>query len=453
MKASEPLGLTIQEELLAIPKFGKGIGLHRMLALCRTLLQSDWLKHLDAIKVTGSNGKGSVCAMVAAVFGELGISCGLYTSPHLIRFNERIVTDSEPIADAELAESVAWLFQQRDEYESRFPDDTIGAFEAFTAIALHHFASKQPRVLVSEAGIGGRYDSTRMIPGKIVGLTSLDLEHTGLLGSTLEMIAYDKADLCPEGGVIVAGVIDADILRRLQAYCALRNLTLRAAAAHSHVRRVVFGDTHMEVDLTVDGLDLPALQMAVQGYHQITNLVVATLLVQQWLQVHEPRVSQEQLAHALRRAMRSLSWPGRFERVAINPDIFIDVGHTPEAIAATVRTAQTVLQGKRILLVTGVSQDKDVEGIVKGLLPMADAVICTRAHHKGSPPEQILRIVQSARPELAASIAPTIEQAMVMARAQAAEKQMTVMVAGGLFLSIEAVEALRGNDPRSLHFF
>jgi dihydrofolate synthase/folylpolyglutamate synthase len=233
----------------------------------------------------------------------------------------------------------------------------------------------------------------------------------------------------------------------------LRNLTLRAAAEHSDVRRVAFGETYMEVDLTVDGLDLPALQMAMQGHHQITNLVVATLLVQQWLQAHEPRVSQEQLVHALRGAMRSLSWPGRFEQVAANPDIFIDVGHTPEAIAATVRTAQTALQGKRILLVTGVSYDKDVEGIVRGLLPMADAVICTRAHHKGLPPEKILRIVQSARPELAASTAPTIEQAMVMARAQAAETQMTVMVAGGLFLSIEALQALRGNDPRSLRFF
>jgi len=453
MDDSNPFDLRIQEELLAIPKFGKGIGLHRMLALCRTLLQTDWLRHLDAIKITGSNGKGSVCAMVAAVFGELGLSCGLYTSPHLIKFNERIVMDGEPIADAELAESVAWFFQQRDEYETRFPDDAIGAFEAFTAIALHHFAGKQPRVLVSEAGIGGRYDSTRIIPGKIIGLTSLDLEHTELLGGTLEMIAYDKADLCPEGGVIIAGAIDAEVLRRLQAYCALRNLTLRAAAAHSQAGRVVFGDTHMEVDLTVDGIELPALQMAVQGYHQITNVAVATLLVQQWLQAHEPRVTQAQLAQAVRIAMRSLSWPGRFERVATNPDIFIDVGHTPEAIAATVRTAQTALRGKRILLVTGVSYDKDVEGIVKGLLPMADAVICTRAHHKGSPTEKILRIVQSARPDLAASTAPTIEEAMLMARAQAVENQMTVMVAGGLFLSIEAAQTLRGNDPRSLHFF
>src|ERR1044071_280420 len=147
MKTHETLGQRIQAELLAIPKFGNGIGLHRMRALCEPLLQTPWMSDLDAIKVTGSNGKGSVCAMAAAVFGELGMTCGLYTSPHLIRFNERIVTDGEGI--------------------------TGGAFEAFTAIALYHFARKQPRVLVAEAGIGGRFDSTRIIPGKIVALTSL----------------------------------------------------------------------------------------------------------------------------------------------------------------------------------------------------------------------------------------------------------------------------------------
>ena len=175
MKASETLGQKIQAELLAIPKFGSGVGLHRMLALCRPLLQAQWMSGLDAIKVTGSNGKGSVCAMAAAVFGELGISCGLYTSPHLIEFNERIITDGERITDAELAEAVAWFFQRRDEYAAHFPGDTVGAFEAFTALALYHFSRKRPRVLVAEAGIGGRYDSTRIIPGKIVALTSLDI--------------------------------------------------------------------------------------------------------------------------------------------------------------------------------------------------------------------------------------------------------------------------------------
>lgn len=453
MKAPENLNRKLQDELLAISKFGKGVGLHRMLSLCNTLLATDWMKHLEAIKVTGSNGKGSVCAMAAGVFKELGISCGLYTSPHLREFNERIVIDGQQISDSELGEAVDWFFQRRDEYQTRFPADTVGAFEAFTAIALYHFTGKRPRAIVSEAGIGGRYDSTRIIPGRIVALTSLDLEHTSLLGNTLEMIAYDKADLCPEGGVLVAGALDEDILRRLRAYCALRNITLRSAGEHTVLNRVAFGESHMEVDLIVDGLDLSDLRVALQGYHQITNLAVAILLLRQWLDIHEPMLSRERFVDALRRAMSSLRCTGRFERVGRHPDIFIDVGHTPEAIVSSVCTVQTALKGKSILLVTGVSYDKDVEGIVKGLLPMADAVICTRAYHKGSAPEKILQIVRSARPDITASLAPTIDQAIQTAREYAAEKNMVVVVAGGLFLSIEALHALEGKDPQSLRFF
>jgi dihydrofolate synthase/folylpolyglutamate synthase len=453
MKAPNPLYRDLQAELLAVPKFGKGVGLHRMLALCRTLLATDWMTQLDAIKVTGSNGKGSVCAMLDAVFKALNIGCGLYTSPHLIRFNERIVTDGEPIADFELAAALDWFYQRREAYQGRFPADRIGAFEAFTAIALCHFANRQPRALVAEAGIGGRYDSTRIIPGKLVGLTSLDLEHTTLLGDTLELIAYDKADLCPAGGILVVGEVDADTQQRLAAYCALRQVTLRVAADYSEVRRVTVGETHMELDLTVDGLDLSGLRITLQGEHQVTNLVVAILLLRQWLKWHEPQLAPERFENAVRRAMLTLQWPGRFERIGCNPDIYIDVGHTPDAIAALVRTARAAFQGKRVLLVTGVSYDKDVEGIVSGLLPIADAVICTRAYHKGSPPEKILQAVKRTRPEVATALAATIEQAVQTARQQAIDQDMVVLIAGGLFLSIEAMCALRAYDPQRLHFF
>ena len=453
MKVSEDTGSKLVEELLAIPKFGEGVGLHRMLALCRELLSQDWMNNLETIKVTGSNGKGAVCAMVASILRELGVSCGLYTSPHLVKFNERIVVDGKQISDDELREASEWMVQRRQEYEACYPVDRIGAFELFTAIALYHFAKRQPEALVAEAGIGGRYDSTRIIPGKIVGLTSLDLEHTSLLGNTLEMIAYDKADLCPEGGLLVAAPLDPEVWRRLQAYSNVRNITLISAAAHSDLRRVAFGETHMELDLNIDGLDLTGLRMKLQGYHQAANLEIAVLLLRRWLKSRDRLVSDEQFEKAVRRAMATLVWPGRFERVARNPDVFIDVGHTPQAIAACVRTAETVLKGRRVLLVTGVSHDKNAEGIVKSLLPIADAVICTRAYHKGSPPEMISDIVRRSRPEMAVSTAATIEQAMRDACLRAAEQKMVVMVAGGLFLSIEARQSLEGKDPKAIRFF
>jgi dihydrofolate synthase/folylpolyglutamate synthase len=451
--ASEPTKLSIQEALLTIPKFGNGIGLHRMLALCRPLVSTGWMKQLDAIKVTGSNGKGSVSVMLASVLKELGISTGLYTSPHLLEFNERIMIDGQPISDAELAEAVEWFDQRRDEYRQHFPDDTIGAFEAFTSIALSYFAKRQPRALVAEGGIGGRYDSTRIIKGQFVGLTSLDLEHTALLGRTLELIAYDKADLCPDGGVIVTGVSDTDVLRRLRAYCHLRRITLRSTVEHSTVHRVSFGDTHMELDLELDGIRLSGLRVALQGHHQVTNVLVAILLLQEWLKVHEPTLSTERLVEAIRQGMDSLCWPGRFERIQQNPDVFVDVGHSPDAIKSLVRTVRAALAGRRILLVTGVSYDKEAESIVGGLLSIADAVVSTRAYHKGAPAEEILRIVRKTKPDIPAFVEATIEEAMRHALEYAAKNGMTVLVAGGLFLSMEAAHALRGNNPQDLRFF
>lgn len=423
-----------------------------MAELCSTLLDTAWMRDLDAIKVTGSNGKGSVCAMLASILREFGVSAGLYTSPHLIEFNERIVVDGQAISGRELEDALQWFFDRRASYEALHPGDTVGAFEAFTAIALRHFSVCQPRTLVAEAGIGGRYDSTRIIPGRLAGLTAVDLEHTELLGNTLELIAYDKADLCSPGGEIVTGISDHDILRRLKAYCSLRNVVLTATIDHSVVRGVEFRRTHMEVDLEVDDLNLPGLRLALQGIHQVTNAITAIMLFQKWLAIYEPNSSGGHVEQAIRRGMYSVRWPGRFERIHENPDVFIDVGHTPAAIASVVKTVRTALAGKRILLVTGVSYDKEVEKIVTELLAIADEVICTRAHHKGSEPDRIFRIVQNVRPDIPAVVEPAIEQAVERARQQAYENDMTVLVAGGLFLSVEAKCALNGVDPKKLCF-
>src|SRR5512146_1670875 len=183
-----------------LKKMGNGVGLHRISWLVSDLLARPWLANLQSIRVTGSNGKGSVCAMLDSIFEALGIERGLYISPHLVRFNERFSLNGNLISDEELMAAIDWFLAREREYSGSYPDDSIGLFEAYTAIALQYFDHHKPDVLVAEAGIGGRYDATRVIPGNLVGLTSLDLEHADLLGNSLELIAYDKADLCPTGG-------------------------------------------------------------------------------------------------------------------------------------------------------------------------------------------------------------------------------------------------------------
>src|SRR5262249_18918032 len=139
--------------LMGLPKFGRGVGLHRMLWLAEKARSGLPPVDLDAIKVTGSNGKGSVCALLASVLGALGARPGLYTSPHLVHFHERLVLEGRPTPDGGLAETVAWFAGVREAYEAE-TGDAIGAFEAFTAVALRFYARHGTRTLVAEAGIG-----------------------------------------------------------------------------------------------------------------------------------------------------------------------------------------------------------------------------------------------------------------------------------------------------------
>lgn len=440
------------EKLLQIPKFGSGTGLHRMAWLCAELLQSAWGQRLDAIKITGSNGKGSTCAMTAAILRALDIGYGLYTSPHLLQFNERIVLDDAPIGDADLATAVDWFTNQQSAYQRLYPADTIGAFEAFTAVALHHFAQHQPDLLIAEAGIGGRYDPTRVIPGGVVGLTSVDLEHTQLLGDSLEQIAFDKADLCPAGGTLVVGQIEADLARRLRAYCQVRQINMVETTPLCQFENIHFQGGKMLVNAAIGDWHFADLAINLQGFHQLSNAAVAVLLVWHWLQRNRPDVDENRFKRAVYAGLDAVVWHGRFQKIASRPDIYIDVGHTPDAIQQLVQTVKAAIN-KPILLVTGVSYNKEAAKILSILLPAAQAVICTRAYHRGHPASHIYELVTSQAPLVQAYEVDEIETAVTLAQDLARKNDMTVLVAGGLFLAIEAMYALQGRDPQSLQFF
>lgn len=449
---STPFDLT--KKLDGVRKFGRGIGLHRMAWLRDALDAGGWLSRLDAVKVTGSNGKGSVCAMVAAIFEHLPVRYGLYTSPHLLHFRERIVVDGEPISDEELEEAWDFVEGRMEEYRTLHPEDGFGAFEVFTALALRHFSLHEPDLLITEAGIGGRYDSTRTIPGSLVALTSLDLEHTALLGNELELIAYDKADLCPDGGtLVVGGGIDPAVLRRLQGYARTRGIRLVAVDQVCRLLECRWDGPKMVVDMKVGERVLEGTEIALAGRHQWSNAAVAILLAELWVERHLAGLEEDVLVDAVRNGLREVSLPGRFQRVSSDPEVYVDVGHTPEAARALVRAVREALPGRLVLLVTGVSEDKLAEEILPELLQAADGVVCTRAWHRGSPVERIEGIVRENRPDLPRWRAETVEEGMALACGEAQRRGWSVLVAGGLFLSVEASEVLGGRDPRRLRFF
>lgn len=429
------------------------MGLPRFVELAAPLFERPWLCGTSAIRVTGSNGKGSVAAMTAALLQALSITTGLYVSPHLFRWNERVAYDGQHISDHEIVRGVAWLEGRLADYSARHPEESVGAFEAFTAVALHALDARAPKVLVAEAGIGGRFDPTRALPGDLVALTGVDLEHTELLGGTRELIAFDKADLAPDGGHLVTGRLDDALFEKVVAYGKARRLTVERATDRLRVGAVSFGRTHTTADLVVDGMRLDGLRLRPLGRHQIDNAAVALVLVRR----HLTRTGREDLLQyvpqAARVALTELGWPGRFERVHSEPEVFVDVGHTPEAARAVARTAREVFAAEPAILVLGVSADKDAAGIAEALAPIATEVIVTRSHHRGGAPERLGAAVRAAAPDTPVVSLPSAREALAHARTRALATGYPVLVAGSLFLAVESMEILAGRDPTRLRFF
>lgn len=434
------------QRLQARPRFGDGPGLHRMAALANALPDDAHGPLPPSIRITGTNGKGSTAAMVAAILLDLGFETGLYTSPHFLRWNERIALDGCPVADDELVRALDWFFEVSDAYESRHPGDGISAFEAATAVALHVYGRRRPDALVVEAGMGGRLDPTRMFPGELVGLTSLDLEHTEVLGETLLEIALDKADLCPDGGVLVVGKIEPETLRRLDAAVALRGVETLSLPRHAEVR--VHG---VDASGTRFGVTIPPrawlpelrwsdLHLGLPGAHQAGNAAVAILLVREWLAAHGPEVAADSLEASVRRALSGLQVPGRLHRVRQeDPPVYVDVAHTPNAIQTLASTVHELFPSAPPVLLLGASEGRDAAALLAPLLNHAEGAVVTRAPQRGAPTAEVAAAIQRTAPDLRMKIIDDPETAHAAALEWARSAHRAVLVAGSLFLASAAV--------------
>jgi dihydrofolate synthase/folylpolyglutamate synthase len=364
-----------------------------------------------------------------------------------------LLGDAE-ISDTELDRAFSWVERERSRLQAELGENEFSSFELITALCVRSFFEAKIAVGIVEAGIGGRYDTTRLLPGSVVALTSIDLEHAELLGGTRELIAYDKLDLCPEGGAIVVRCPDPDLRKRIWAYGKIRHLKLVEAGdfCRTECIGVEFGSSPwMKTRIKTATLDCEAMTSLI-GIHQLENIAVAVSTVELWASEHMPHLKVADLESAVKSGLQHTRWPGRFERISTNPACFIDVGHSPDACLRLVESAKQFLIGRRILLVTGVSANKAVSEILKLLVPLGDQIICTRAYHNG---EQVGRIASLARqiaPQNVIHEAGTIEAAATLARETASAEDLVVLVAGGLFLAVEFQVAWEGGDPTRLSF-
>lgn len=435
-----------------LPKFGNGICLSRVAELLDDLAIDRARLTRISVVVTGSNGKGSTAAFCAGIGRAYGLRTGLFTSPHLFRFNERIQVDGAEIGDADLAE----LSQRIEAAIARIAarrGEQFGAFEALFALACLHFQETACDFAVFEAGIGGRYDVTRLVSALTTCVTSVDYEHVALLGHSLDLIASDKSDACAAGGTIVYGENCRALKSHLIEYNRHRDVTSRFVRDDIAIGGETATATRQQFDFRFGTCGFRALEIGLHGTFQFNNAAIAVALFLLWLRRVRPGADAAGGEAAVRSGLRDISWPGRLETIKFDPLTVVDVGHTPDGVRQSLASLKAIHGAESWILVVGISSDKNAGEIAGALAPSFDTIICTRAHHKGAEATAIAGAVRKANPQADIHIAATVKDAVTMSQQLAAAQQRKIYVAGGLFLAIEYATVARGDRAEELSFF
>jgi dihydrofolate synthase / folylpolyglutamate synthase len=435
-----------------LPKYGDGVCLARLADLLDVLaVNRAWLQRISVV-VTGSNGKGSTAALCSGIGQAYGLRTGLFTSPHLIKFNERVQVDGVPIGDDDLARLVSTIEAAIAEI-SKHSDKKFGAFEALFALACLYFREQQCDFAVFEAGIGGRYDPVRLVGAPITCVTSVDYEHVELLGHSLELIVSDKSDACASGGTIIYGENCRSLRPHLTEYNRSRRITSLFVRDQIGIGHEASSAAAQRFDFRFGSYDFRALETRLLGGFQFNNAAIAVTLFLLWLQRMRPGAAPAGIEAAVASGLRETRWPGRLEVIRQDPFTVIDVGHTPDGIRQSLASLKAIHGAQDWILVVGVSRDKNTCEIVGALAPSFDTIICTAAHHKGADAQDVTASVRKAHPQAAVHIAATIEDAVDLSRSLAAAQNKKIYVAGGLFLGIEYATIAHGGRAQDLKFF
>lgn len=387
-------------------------------------------RQLRAIHIAGTNGKGSVSAMVATALQEAGYKVGLYTSPHLVHFGERVRVQGVPLTGAE---TVA-LFREVDEAAAR-EGVRVTFFEATTAMAFLKFARERVDVAVLEVGLGGRLDATNVCHPLACAVVTIDFDHMQYLGDTLGKIATEKAGIAKPGVPMVCGAVEHEARVAIGQRCAAVGAPLSVLGEDFFASAAPDNISYRGPSWHLDGLTL-----GLRGPYQRHNAAVALRLLEV--------VSQRGLAlraDDARRGLAAARWPGRLELLPGDPAVFLDGAHNPHGARALCEALDERFLGRPIHLIFGASGDKDVHQMLGILLRRASSLYACHSARKGAlAPERIVEAAQALRPGLPAVAAGEVEQALSLARAHAAPGDLLV-VAGSLFVVGEARAALLGD--------
>ncbi len=410
------------DRMFALRRFGIKLGL----ATIRRMLAGLGNPHhrYPCIHVAGTNGKGSVASNLAAVLMRSGYRVGLYTSPHLVRFNERIKIDGKDITDADIVR----LYRRVRQALPIGREPTF--FEFTTAMALDEFSHRKVDWAVIETGMGGRLDATNILTPALSIITNISLEHREYLGRTLREIAFEKAGVIKRRRPVVTGVRQASALSVVAQTALKRSAPLFRLGAQFRVRRAIggrftyYGMNHVWADMAT----------GLQGGYQAENAAL-TLAACELLMKKAPRISSS----SIREGLITNRWPGRLELICETPLVMLDGAHNLAAARQLARHLTLHFNNRKITMVVGILDDKPYEAMLRLLLPKATRLIVTQAKtNRALPPGKIAATARKLVSDI--HIIPDVGSALRYAMQTAAPQSLT-LVAGSLYVVGEAKAA------------
>jgi dihydrofolate synthase/folylpolyglutamate synthase len=401
--------------LYSLQRFGIKLGLENIQRLLDECCSSVCVKRPavaaaststpKVIHVAGTNGKGSVCAMIDSLCCAQGYRTGLFISPHLVTFRERIRVNGEKISEDAVADGLTMI---RDLIADWDPHPTF--FEVTTALALKHFSEAKTDVVVLETGLGGRLDATNAVQSDVSVITPIGLDHEEWLGNTLAQIAGEKA------GIIKPGVPAVSAPQRPEAEQVIRARAAECGAPLQFINEIY-----------------DRSPVALRGEYQKQNAAVAIAAVE---------AANIQLGEkAIVRGLAAIEWPARFQKW--DERTIIDGAHNPSASRILAQTWREVFGDQKATLLLAVLSDKDLRDICEALAPIAESVLLPKIRsERGADPQELSKVLSEITPPLPCSITPTIGDALMLARA----KPNPILITGSLHFAGEVLAHLRGES-------
>lgn len=347
-------------------KFGIRLGLDNMRNLLELLGNPQ--DKLNVIHVAGTNGKGSTCSFMTSILKESGYKVGLYTSPFLETFTERIKINGENIPEEDVARIVT-LIKEKIEQGDIYPTE----FEIVTAMAFYYYCEQGVDFVALEVGLGGRYDATNIIKTSDVSvITSISLDHVGILGDTVAKIAYEKGGIIKENGTVMVYDQSDEAKDVIKDICKEKN------AKYIEVKfddiNIKQSDIYSQVyDCSIMGKKYKDLEIKLIGDHQVNNSILALSAIDFLKETKGLKITEEDI----RKGLINTKWPGRIEKIMEKPIFIIDGAHNEDGARSLAKAIDKNFNGKKATLLIGMLEDKDIDGVLEILMPYFNKVITT----------------------------------------------------------------------------